>query len=313
MEKPSHPGPGDTQDGAMEHLIEPLITGCRLCPRECGVNRLAIPGTCGAGPMATVNLHCLHHGEEPVISGCRGSGTVFFAHCAMRCVYCQNHLISHGGSGTSHPISGLRDILLELQEMGGHNVNLVSASHYTPHAAAALRAARERGLSIPVVWNSSAYEKPETLRLLEGLVDVYLPDLRYCHGETASRYSGVPDYPERARSAIREMFRQAGHLRVEEGLAASGLMVRLLLLPGMASEVRNSLAWIRDALGRETWISLMGQYYPAHRAGEFPEINRAVFTEEYGECLECLDDLGFENGFTQEVGSSPTCTPDFAR
>lgn len=298
---------------AMEHAIEPYITECRLCPRECRANRLMFPGRCGGGHRAAVNLHCLHRGEEPVLSGSRGSGTVFFSHCAMRCVYCQNHRISQEGLGTPRSIAGLCDMTLELQETGAHNINLVTASHYTPHAAAALRMALDRGLRIPVVWNSSAYEKPETLRLLEGLVDVYLPDLRYHNGETAARYSGAPDYPERARDAILEMFRQAGHLRVEEGLAVSGVMIRLLLLPGRTREIRESLSWIRDALGRETWISLMGQYYPAHRAGEYPEINRAVSAGEYSQCLEYLEDLGFENGFTQEVGSSAAFTPDFAR
>ncbi|HPA71987.1 MAG TPA: radical SAM protein, partial [Spirochaetota bacterium] len=169
-----------------------------------------------------------------------------------------------------------------------------------------------RSMRVPVVWNSSAYEKPETLRLLEGLVDIYLPDFRYFDPALAVRYSAAPEYPARAQRAIEEMFRQAGHLSVEDNIATKGLMIRLLVLPGQAGEIRKILSWIRGALGAETWVSLMGQYYPAHRAGEFPEIHRSVTEEEYELCLKYLDELGFENGFAQEVGSCADYTPEFS-
>jgi putative pyruvate formate lyase activating enzyme len=202
-------------------------------------------------------------------------------------------------------------MMIDLQSRGAHNINLITASHFTPIAAEALFLARSDNLIIPVVWNSSAYEKPATLRLLEGLVDIYLPDFRYIDPAAAQRYSSAPDYPEWAKKSIAEMFRQAGHLVVTDGIAASGLIVRLLILPGQTDSIRKILLWIRDNIGAETWVSLMGQYYPVFRSGEFPEINRSVTREEYEICAGYLDELGFENGFLQEVGSSGEYTPEF--
>ncbi len=290
---------------------ETLMTACTLCPRECGVNRFSAAGYCGGGATARVNLHRLHFWEEPVLSGTRGSGTIFFSHCTMRCVYCQNYRISHEGRGTERSAKELAAMMLELQNAGAHNVNLVTPSHYTPQAAEAIRLARERGLRVPVVWNSNAYEKPETLRLLEGLVDIYLPDFRYFDSKTAELYSDAPGYPGRAKEAILEMHRQMGHLSVRDDIAVRGIIIRLLVIPGLHKSVRDILAWIHGALGPETWISLMGQYYPVHRSCEFPEINRPVTGAEYEECLGYLDEFGFENGFVQEVGSCEDYTPDF--
>jgi putative pyruvate formate lyase activating enzyme len=287
------------------------MAGCRSCPRECGTDRFAGTGFCKSGAAARVSLHRLHFWEEPVISGARGSGTIFFSGCTMRCVYCQNFRISQEGRGTERTEEELSVMMLDLQRQGAHNVNLVTASHFTPQAAESIRMARDRGLTVPVVWNSNAYEKPDTLRLLEGLVDVYLPDFRYRDGNAAKRYSAAPDYPERAKEAIAEMFRQCGHLDVRDGIAAKGLLVRLLVLPGMAESIRGILAWIRDALGAGTWVSLMGQYYPVYRSGDFPEIDRPVTTDEYERCLGYLEEFGFENGFTQEVGSCADYTPEF--
>jgi putative pyruvate formate lyase activating enzyme len=201
--------------------------------------------------------------------------------------------------------------MIDLQEAGAHNVNLVTASHYTPLVAEAVRAARGRGLHIPVVWNSSAYEKPETLKILDGLVDIYLPDFRYFDSEAAARYSSAPDYPERAKKAVLEMYRQAGHLTVRDEVARRGIIIRLLVLPGQTGAMRDILTWIRDAIGPETWVSLLGQYYPTYRSHEFLEINRPVTEEEYQRCLGYLDELGFEHGFIQKVGSCADFTPDF--
>ncbi len=295
----------------METGAQTFMKNCTLCPRECGTDRFAGTGFCKSGAMPRVNRSQLHFWEEPVISGERGSGAIFFSGCTMRCVYCQNHRISQEGRGTDRTPEELAAMMLDLQERGAHNVNLVTASHFTPQAAEAVRAARGRGLSVPVVWNSNAYEKPDTLRLLDGLVDIYLPDFRYWSPEAAKRYSATADYPERAKEAIVEMHRQCGHLEVREGIAAKGLLVRLLVLPGMADSIRDILAWIRDALGSETWVSLMGQYYPAYRTAGFPEIDRPVSEDEYDRCLLFLDELGFENGFTQEVGSCSDYTPEF--
>jgi len=291
--------------------IDTFMKRCALCPRECGADRTVSSGYCNGTDRIAVNLHRLHFWEEPVLSGTRGSGAIFFSNCAMRCVYCQNFRISQEGRGSACTIEEVSDIMLSLQEAGAHNVNLVTASHYTPLVAESIRAARGRGLHIPVVWNSSAYEKPETLRLLDGLVDMYLPDFRYIDSETAARYSSAPDYPEWAKKAIIEMHRQAGHLILFKGIARKGIIIRLLVLPGQTGAMRGILTWIRDAIGAETWVSLLGQYYPAYRSHEFPEINRPVTEEEYRRCLGYLDELGFENGFIQKVGSCSDFTPEF--
>jgi putative pyruvate formate lyase activating enzyme len=229
----------------------------------------------------------------------------------MRCAYCQNYRISQEGRGNSRSLEELSGIMIALQEAGAHNVNLVTASHYTPQVAEAIIDARSRGLHIPIVWNSNAYEKPETLRILEGLVDIYLPDFRYFGVEKAIRYSSAPDYPEWAQKSIAEMLRQTGHLAMQNGIALKGVMVRLLVLPGQTDAVRGILTWIRETIGAETWVSLMGQYYPTYRSHEFTEINRPVTEEEYERCLGYLDELGFENGFVQKVGSCADYTPEF--
>ncbi len=303
--------PADMYKTPMKSDISAIMEACTLCPRECGVNRFAGTGYCGGGASARVNLHRLHFWEEPVLSGTRGSGTIFFSHCTMRCAYCQNYLISHGGRGAERTTGELAAMMLDLQKAGAHNVNLVTASHFTLQAAQAISLAKEKGLRVPVVWNSNAYEKRETLRMLEGLVDVYLPDFRYFDSKTAERYSDAPGYPDLAKEAILEMYRQAGHLAVSDDIAVRGLIIRILVLPGLHESVRDILEWIRGALGPETWISLMGQYYPVHRSHDFPEINRPVTEAEYEECLGYLEELGFENGFIQEVGSCADYTPDF--
>lgn len=297
---------------------------CRLCPRACGAVRSQGPGFCGADATLRVALAQLHRGEEPAISGPqpdpagRGSGTIFFSGCALRCVYCQNHHISMGGSGKGGlghalTVDDLAALMLELQQAGAHNINLVTPSHFTPQVRQALVLAKANGLTLPVVWNSSAYETVETLRSLEGLVDIYLPDLRYMDAAAAARCSAAPDYPRVATHAICEMRRQAGPLVLNEatGLARRGLLVRLLVLPGDLGRVDLALAWLAETLGPDTAVSLMGQYYPAHRAQEFPELSRGVAPEEYAALRARLEELGFTRGYVQAVGSGPQWTPDF--
>ena len=299
------------------------FSSCTLCPRACGVNRAETTGLCAMGASLRVALAQLHFGEEPCLSGttsletgeARGSGTIFFSGCSLRCVYCQNHDISMGGLGHELSVDDLTALMLELQRSGAHNVNLVTPTHFTPLVRQALIQARANGLSIPVVWNSSAYETVETLRTLEGLVDVYLPDLRYMDPAAAARYSAAPDYPKFACAAILEMHRQVGQLIVENGpagqLARRGLIIRLLVLPGNLGRTDLALDWIAENLGSGTAISLMGQYYPAHRASEFPEISRCLRPIEYAAVRRHMEKLGFENGFVQRVGSSSSFTPDF--
>ncbi len=290
------------------------MSDCALCPRRCHVDRNSQHGYCGASGKISVNLHQPHYGEEPVISGTRGSGTIFFAHCNMRCVFCQNHSISVGGHGEEMNPDKLAQLMCELQERGTHNVNLVTPTHYTPQLREAIMIAKKAGLRIPVVWNSNAYENPETLKTLEGLVDIYLPDFKYSDPKMSLRYSDASGYPRWAKSAIMEMFRQVGHLNVNyEGLAVRGLLIRLLILPGDINGIKNILDWILTELGDQTHISLMGQYYPTHRSCDFSEINRPLTEQEYDFALLHLEKLGFENGFIQEVGSSADQTPAFRK
>ena len=304
------------------------LTHCTLCPRACGVNRHTGTGRCGMGATLRVALAHLHPWEEPCLSGpqpeermsladCRsGSGTIFFSGCALGCVSCQNHDISMpdqaGGEGHDLSVDDLAALMLELQHTGAHNVNLVTPSHFTPLVAQGIRQAKTNGLGIPVVWNSSGYESVDTLRTLEGLVDIYLPDLKHMDNAVAARHCAAPDYPKIATHAIWEMHRQVGPLVLDDnGLAQRGLLVRLLALPQNAARTDLALHWIADTLGTNTAVSLMGQFYPAHRAAEFPELSRGVTREEYDSLLSLMDELGLSRGYTQEVGSSAQFTPDF--
>jgi putative pyruvate formate lyase activating enzyme len=292
-------------------MPDSLMSNCLLCPRTCGVDRHRQVGACGSGATVQVNCSQLHFWEEPVISGSRGSGTVFFSGCNLKCVYCQNHAISQEHRGTDCSVADLAGRMLDLQGQGAHNINLVTPTHFTPLVRESLILAKDRGLAIPVVWNSSAYETVETLRSLTGLVDIYLPDFRYFDDTAAMTYSDAPRYPEFAKSAILEMFRQVGHLRTFDDLATGGLLIRILVLPGNLNRADQILAWIARELGNETCISLMGQYYPTYRAAEHPEINRPVEPAEYATLEALLEDLGFANGFVQEIGSSADYTPNF--
>jgi putative pyruvate formate lyase activating enzyme len=290
-----------------------VLNDCRICPRLCGVDRRTQTGYCRAGIDPIVNLAMLHHGEEPAISGTRGSGTIFFSHCNLRCVYCQNYKISQLGQGEPTSVGKLAEMMLELQSQGAHNVNLVTGTHFTPQIREALLLAKELGLEIPIVWNSSGYELPDTLAEFESLVDIYLPDYRYAGSESAQRCSDAPDYPQAARLAIREMLRQVGHLRCDDdGIAQRGLLIRLLVLPGDSGDIGARMQWIADSLGIETYISLMSQYYPAHRALLMPPLDRGLNPGEYRRALDKVEELGLERGYFQELAQTPDWTPDFS-
>lgn len=296
---------------------------CALCPRACGAIRARAPGFCGAGASMRVALAQLHHGEEPALSGPPsapgGSGAIFFCGCALKCVSCQNHEISFCDNGDDNNCvgselteDGLAALMLELQLSGAHNINLVTPSHHTPQVRRALITARANGLALPVVWNSSAYESVAALQSLEGLVDIYLPDLKHLDARAAARYCAAPDYPRIATHAIAEMHRQVGPLVLDgAGLAVRGLIIRLLALPGDAGRADLALHWIADTLGPDTAVSLMGQYYPAHRAAQHPEIDRCLAPAEYEALRAHAEALGFTRGYLQEVGSGPAWTPDF--
>ena len=274
---------------------------CNLCPRRCGALRGEIgAGRCGMGVQPRIARAAPHFDEEPVISGTRGSGAVFFSGCSLQCCFCQNFELSHHGFGKTVSVERLRDIYFELIAQGVHNINLVNPTHF----AHAVRASLEGGLPVPVVWNSGGYERVETLRAMEGLVQVYLPDLKYISPRSAGRYSGAEDYFEYAAPALREMLRQTGPVELDEdGLIRRGVIVRHLILPGCAEESVQILDFIHDELPG-VWVSLMAQYLPFGEAAGVDELGRRLTQEEYDRVADHLIELGLEDGFIQELSSS---------
>lgn len=278
------------------------LSACDLCPHDCRANRIkGERGLCGAGLLPRIASANVHTGEEPPISGTGGSGTIFLSGCSLKCRFCQNFPISQMGNGTDLTTGALAQRMLRLQNQGVHNLNLVTPTHFLPQILAALWLAIPCGFRLPIVWNSSGYEKVETLRLLESVVSVYLPDMKYSDDTIAERLSEAAGYREVNRAAVQEMLRQVGHLVVDqEGIALQGLIIRHLVLPEQLSGSRETLLWIRDNLGSETHLSLMSQYFPAHRAQETDGIMRRIHAEEYDETLEWLEEAGLEHGWVQE-------------
>jgi putative pyruvate formate lyase activating enzyme len=280
-----------------------LLESCRVCPRECGVNRLKNDklGFCRSGLNPVISSVSPHHGEEPPLSGTKGSGTIFFTNCNLRCVYCQNYPISQMGNGEERTPGELACQMLWLQEQGCHNLNLVTPTHFVPQILKALSIAMQRGFNLPIVYNTSGYESMETLRLLDGIVNIYLPDMRYSDNAAAMKYSIAPDYPEINRAAIKEMYRQVGNLVLDEqGVAKQGLIIRHLVLPGNIAGTEGVMKFLAEEISKDVSISLMSQYFPAYRAKEFQEINRRITTEEYEKAYKIMLKHGLENGWVQE-------------
>ncbi len=289
------------------------LLACQVCPQDCRVNRYEGTGFCGAGAKLRVNSVHLHHGEVPVLSGSGGSGTIFLSHCNLRCVFCQNHQLSHLGQGNEVSERECVQMMIRLQEAGAHNINLVSPTHYTPQLAKTIKLARSEGLSIPVVWNSNAYEDPTSLKTLNGLVDIYLPDFKYAHSAYGLKYSRAKNYPAIALAAIREMFAQTGKLIISEsGLATRGVLIRHLVLPNRLSGTKEILYRLRENFGTGVSLSLMAQYYPAADAHKYPELSRGLQAEEYQEALNLAQNLGFAEIYSQELDPSPDWTPVFS-
>ena len=282
--------------------IETLMKNCRLCPRNCGADRLSgKKGYCGAGAEILVARAALHMWEEPCISGSEGSGAVFFSGCSLGCVFCQNRSISRGERGEKISAERLAQIMLELQDQKANNINLVTAGHFVPQIAAALALAKEQGLRIPVVYNSSGYEKAETLGMLSGLVDVYLPDFKYMDPELAAAYSRAPDYVETAKAALREMVSQTGLPMFDErGMITRGVIVRHLLLPGHVADSRRVVEYLFKTYGNRIYISLMNQYTPIPAVAADPLLSRKVTKREYDRLVDYALSLGVEQGFIQE-------------
>jgi len=279
---------------------------CKLCPRDCGANRLADQlGFCGANADLRVARAGLHHWEEPCLSGKFGSGAVFFTGCNLRCVFCQNCKISQGGVGEAISVERLVEIFFELQNQKAHNLNLVTPTHYLPHLISAITEARKQGLRIPFVYNSNAYEKPENLRQLNGLIEIYLPDLKYFSPEISARYSAAPDYFRFASESLREMFYQVGEPKFDaDGIMQKGLIVRHLVLPNQVRDSLRVLDFLAEEFGDSIFVSLMSQYLPFHQAKNYPEINRKITAEEYKQVTEYAQKRGLKNLFLQDFASA---------
>lgn len=277
--------------------------GCMLCPRECNADREhGENGICGVSGEGILGARAaLHMWEEPCISGESGSGTVFFSGCPLRCVYCQNYALARAEQGEPITVERLADIFTELQEKGAANINLVTPTHYTPQIIEAIQMARGKGLHLPIVYNCSGYEKVETLRTLEGIVDIYLTDFKYMDVELAKRYSKALDYPEVAKAALAEMVRQCPEAQFDEqGMMKQGVIVRHLLLPGHLKNAKSVVQYVYETYGDRVYLSLMNQYTPLPQVKDYPEINRRVTEAEYEELVDYAIDLGVEHGFIQE-------------
>lgn len=288
---------------------------CTLCPWDCRIDRtLGRLGVCKSNAVAKVSSAVAHFGEEPMVSGKNGSGTIFFSNCNLRCKYCQNYQISQEGMGEEVSDEKLAEYMLMLQKKGCHNINLVSPVHYLPNIIEALSIAANKGLKIPLVYNSNGYENAYILERLEGIVDIYLPDAKYSDNDVAVRLSNAPKYVNYNRSAIKEMFRQVGNLEMDkDGVAIRGLIVRHLVLPNYLAGSDKIMKFLADELSRDVFIAIMAQYRPCYKALEDPQIDRAITENEYKRALRWAKEAGLHNILSQELGSSEILVPDFKK
>jgi len=273
-----------------------LLADCRLCPRHCGVNRLEDEeGVCRTGNMAKVASYAPHFGEEAPLVGSGGSGTIFFSHCNLRCVFCQNYEISHLGEGSAVTAAQLAAMMLDLQRQGCHNINFVTPSHVVPQILVALVVAADIGLTLPLVYNSSGYDSVATLKLLDGVVDIYMPDFKFWDAESATRLAKAKDYPARVRAAIKEMHRQVGDLVVnDKGVALKGLLVRHLVMPGGLAETGRILHFLAEEISKDTYVNVMDQYRPCGLAHKYPPLDRRTSHDEYQSALKLAEEAGLK-------------------
>ena len=289
-----------------------ILKNCCLCPRKCGINRYEQKGYCGANNKLKIAHYSLHMWEEPVISGDTGSGTVFFSNCNMKCMYCQNKKISLDGYGKYTSLKRLEEIMMELQDKGANNINLVTPTHYVPQIAKVLKRIKNKSLNIPVVYNTSSYENVGTLMMMNNLVDIYLADLKYYDDELALKYSFCTDYFETATMAIDEMYRQVGGLQIsEDGLLKKGVIVRVLILPGHIEDAKNIINYLYKTFGDSIIISIMNQFTPVNKC-KYDNLNRKVTDDEYNEVIDFAAELGIVNAFVQEGDAAEeSFIPDF--
>lgn len=289
-----------------------ILKKCNLCPRNCGVNRYESLGFCKASDKVKVAYYSLHQWEEPVISGINGSGTVFFSNCNLKCIFCQNKKISTLGYGKEISNERLKEIFLELQAKGAHNINLVTPTHYVPQIVEVLKEAKTAGLNIPIVYNTSSYENVSTIMLLEGMVDVYLADLKYFDDSLGCKYSKCENYFEVAKAAIEAMYEQVGKFEIVDDLMVNGVIVRVLVLPGHTDDSKNLIKYLYETYGNNIIISIMNQYTPVEVIDKYPNLNRKVSDEEYEDVTSFAVELGVEMAFIQEGETQDTSfIPDF--
>ncbi|HUU50888.1 MAG TPA: radical SAM protein [Nitrospinota bacterium] len=276
-----------------------LLESCTLCPRKCRVNRLeGEEGYCGAGKDLIVSSVFPHFGEEPPLVGMNGSGTIFLTHCNLLCVFCQNYDISHQGQGQKISIRDLAEHMIYLQSRGCHNINFVTPTHYISQIIAALPEAIERGLKIPLVYNCGGYDSLEVLRLLDGIIDIYMPDAKYSDKDVSAKYSNAPDYFEILKESLKEMQRQTGDLIIDErGVAQRGLLVRHLIMPNGLAGTKRILEFIAKEISKNTYVNIMDQYRPCHKAGEYQELARRIAPDEFFEAIDIAKKAGLHRGF----------------
>ena len=291
-----------------------LYKNCSICPRNCRIDRTnGQIGYCQSGHEIKAALASVHMWEEPPISGSCGSGTIFFSGCNLRCVFCQNYTISSENSGKTISTERLSEIMLKQQARGVHNINLVTATHFIPSIIKAVQKAKNNGLKIPIVYNTGGYEKVESIKMLEGTVDIYLPDIKYFSSELSLKYSGASDYFDYASEAVLEMYHQTGNnIYDDNGIMKSGVIIRHMIMPSHKEDSYKVLDWIRDNIGTEACVSLLSQYTPAYNAKKYKEINRKLMSLEYTRVIEHFFDIGLKNGFMQEKSSAESkYTPIF--
>ncbi len=298
--------------------LESLLSSCSLCPWDCGIDRTRNEiAVCHSGALPIVSSYCLHFGEEPALGGTKGVGNIFFGNCNLRCVYCQNHEISQNWRAEQvHEVSigDLARMMLELQELGAHAIGFVSPTHFVPQIVRAVGMAAERGLTLPLIYNTNSYDSVGILRLLDGIIDIYLPDIKYADDDSAYQFSKIKEYVPVSRAALQEMHRQVGSslMTDEEGIVRRGMIIRHLVLPNDIARSEESLSWIAENLGTGVTLSIMAQYFPAHRADRSELLNRRIRESEYNRVLRVIDSLGFTNGWIQDFDSHDYYRRDFS-
>lgn len=290
-----------------------ILNSCKVCPRSCGINRNERLGFCKSGASVKLAKAYGHMWEEPCISGTKGSGTVFFSNCNLRCVFCQNHDISQESTGREVSIQRLSEIFLEQQERGFHNINLVNPTHYAPQIIEAIKISKSKGLTIPIVYNSNGYETTDTIDALEGFIDIYIPDFKYFNDKYAIKYSNAPDYFNIASACISRMVEQTGPCKFDEqGIMTRGVIIRHLMLPGLLFDSKKVVDYIYKSFGDDVYLSLMNQYTPMFHAKDYPEINKRLNPGHYDSLIDHCLEIGYKNAFIQESGTDTTdFVPDF--